>query len=205
MDPSKEPQEPKKENNPKYKTRLCRHFLRTGNCLRGETCQFAHGEADLRKPASGGPAPNPHAGTGVQGYPRRPHVGPNANNLKTKLCKYFMKDGNCRYGSTCHHAHGQMELRQPGAPFPFPGFGQFNMMMNPMMGMNMMGFPMNTPYMMPPNQGMADMNNYPNPENQIVDQFMGLSLNNPPKTKDDDKNGGDKKEIGDDKDKNEQK
>lgn len=151
-------EEQKKETNPKYKTKLCRHFLRTGTCLRGDTCQFAHGEQELQKGA-GGAAPNPR--------PRYDHRnnyskgGPNQYNFKTKLCKYFMKDGNCRYGSLCHHAHGQMELRQPGVPF-FPGqFSQFGMV-NPMMGMGMMPFPamgmngMNSPYMMP-NETMPDI------------------------------------------------
>lgn len=35
--------------HPKYKTQMCRHFMR-GHCLRGASCGFAHGVHDLRLP-----------------------------------------------------------------------------------------------------------------------------------------------------------
>ena len=31
-----------------YKTRLCRHFLQSAKCAYGASCNFAHGEAELR-------------------------------------------------------------------------------------------------------------------------------------------------------------
>mmetsp|Transcript_14919 Transcript_14919/g.48717 ORF Transcript_14919/g.48717 Transcript_14919/m.48717 type:complete len:203 (-) Transcript_14919:251-859(-) len=33
----------------RYKTRMCRHMARSGRCPRGDTCCFAHSEAELRK------------------------------------------------------------------------------------------------------------------------------------------------------------
>ena len=46
-----ESSERKKEaKHPRYKTRLCRHWLRLGECERGTLCNFAHGLVELRKP-----------------------------------------------------------------------------------------------------------------------------------------------------------
>eukprot|EP00930_Biecheleria_cincta_P102819 TRINITY_DN9464_c0_g2_i1.p1 TRINITY_DN9464_c0_g2~~TRINITY_DN9464_c0_g2_i1.p1 ORF type:complete len:588 (-),score=118.92 TRINITY_DN9464_c0_g2_i1:117-1799(-) len=33
-----------------YKTTLCRHYSNTGFCSRGDTCNFAHGEEELKQP-----------------------------------------------------------------------------------------------------------------------------------------------------------
>ena len=33
----------------KYKTKLCRHWLRLGTCNLGDKCNFAHGLYELRK------------------------------------------------------------------------------------------------------------------------------------------------------------
>ncbi|CAA2954566.1 zinc finger CCCH domain-containing protein 14-like [Olea europaea var. sylvestris] len=59
---------------------------------------FAGGPA---KPA-GGPAKQ----TGGPAAPR--------SNYKTKICENFSK-GSCTFGDRCHFAHGEAELRQPGA------------------------------------------------------------------------------------------
>ena len=33
----------------KYKTRMCRNYMRTGKCKYGRMCQFAHGNVELQK------------------------------------------------------------------------------------------------------------------------------------------------------------
>ena len=38
--------------------------------------------------------------------------GTNAQNYKIVKCKYFEKEGMCRYGSLCTFAHGNAELRK---------------------------------------------------------------------------------------------
>ena len=37
--------------HPCYRTRICRHYL-AGRCDRGDACNFAHGESQLRKTSS---------------------------------------------------------------------------------------------------------------------------------------------------------
>ena len=65
------------------------------------------------------------------------------NNYKTQSCKFFDKDGQCKFGKNCSFAHGGHELRNPydnlpagssllpnpapmpGAPFMMPGQPDF--------------------------------------------------------------------------------
>ena len=35
------------------------------------------------------------------------------NNFKTQRCKFFDKEGKCKYGKNCSFAHGDNELRKP--------------------------------------------------------------------------------------------
>ena len=35
------------------------------------------------------------------------------NNFKTQLCKFFEKEGKCKFGKNCQFAHGESELRKP--------------------------------------------------------------------------------------------
>lgn len=37
--------------------------------------------------------------------------GPNLQNYKIVKCKYWEKDGTCRYGTLCTFAHGDTEVR----------------------------------------------------------------------------------------------
>ena len=32
-----------------YKTQICKHFMQTGHCAKGEACHFAHGDSELRR------------------------------------------------------------------------------------------------------------------------------------------------------------
>jgi len=63
-------------------TRMCK-FAETGRCRRGQACNFAHSEADLR---------------------------PQPDLYSTRLCAQFSA-GGCRYGRRCRFAHGEAELR----------------------------------------------------------------------------------------------
>ena len=97
-------------NNPaKYKTMLCKHFSSSKGCSFGTECQFAHGTKDLRNPT----------GNSMMFMNQNPLMtppaikkGPNAQNYKIVKCKYFEKEGMCRYGSLCTFAHGNAELRK---------------------------------------------------------------------------------------------
>ena len=42
------------EENPLYKTQLCRHWMQAGQCRFGPACSFAHGSSDLRPFAGSG-------------------------------------------------------------------------------------------------------------------------------------------------------
>lgn len=173
--------EPKKPNS-KYKTQLCRHFMKLGRCNFGDKCQFAHGQEELKIIPGMNINPQPY-------IPKRMPSDAMRDNHKTELCKYFSNDGHCRYGSGCNYAHGQAELRPKGMNMQGPN------MMNPMaMGMGM-NYPMNMGMGMYPNGnfmmnpmamnmgmnmgGMPQMNMGGQPENQqqFLNQFMGMNLN----------------------------
>ena len=40
------------------------------------------------------------------------------NNFKTQKCKYYMQEGQCRFGKNCTYAHGLDELRLPYDALP---------------------------------------------------------------------------------------
>ena len=40
------------------------------------------------------------------------------NNVKTQLCRFWQKDGKCKYGKNCSYAHGDFELRKPYHALP---------------------------------------------------------------------------------------
>lgn len=159
-------------NNPaKYKTMLCKHFSSPKGCSFGEKCQFAHGMAELR--SQGGN--NPMMGQMRQQQKR----GPNPQNYKIVKCKYFEKDGTCRYGTLCSFAHGDAELRKKSDNIMMQGE-----MMDPMQlyMQNMKNPYIGTPFdpsfmmpgMMPPmgNEGMMDM---------LMGMPMGPNMGNMPK------------------------
>lgn len=39
------------------------------------------------------------------------------NNLKTKMCRDFEKNGSCRFGANCHYAHNKDEIRKSPCMF----------------------------------------------------------------------------------------
>lgn len=95
--------------------------------------------------------------------------GPNLQNYKIVKCKYWEKDGTCRYGTLCTFAHGDTEMRtktdnlllnQGQMGFYDPGMQMMPGMMPPMQGGQMdPNFAMMNPYMMgfDPNLMMGGM------------------------------------------------
>lgn len=73
-------QTPPMVSSNRYKTELCRGFQETGSCKYGSKCQFAHGEAELKR---------------LYRHPK----------YKTEPCRTFYNFGYCPYGSRCHFIH----------------------------------------------------------------------------------------------------
>eukprot|EP00092_Neocalanus_flemingeri_P016244 GFUD01017587.1.p1 GENE.GFUD01017587.1~~GFUD01017587.1.p1 ORF type:complete len:378 (+),score=118.98 GFUD01017587.1:187-1320(+) len=65
------------------KTVLCKNWAAEGSCSYGDTCNFAHGEEQIRD---------------------------SKQLYKTKMCKQFAEDKFCKNGDECHFAHGQDQL-----------------------------------------------------------------------------------------------
>jgi hypothetical protein len=76
----------------RYKTRLCKNYAQNGHCVHGNTCQFAHGNTELRSNAWIGNRSD-------------------SSRYKTTLCRNFMNEGKCPYEAVCQFAHGVGELR----------------------------------------------------------------------------------------------
>lgn len=93
------PQTTMHTNPAKYKTMLCKHFTSQKGCSFGDKCQFAHGLQELRN--AGGV--NPMSQQFLK-FPQ-PKRGPNPQNYKIVKCKYYERDGTCRYGTLCSFAH----------------------------------------------------------------------------------------------------
>jgi hypothetical protein len=55
-------------------------------------------------PMGGGMGPGPMGG-GPMGGPKG-GPGDKGAHFRTRLCEQFMKEGQCRYGTTCTFAHG---------------------------------------------------------------------------------------------------
>ncbi|ORZ22231.1 hypothetical protein BCR42DRAFT_319557, partial [Absidia repens] len=63
-----------------YKTEYCRNWIELGECRYGKKCQYAHGEAELRK---------------VTRHSR----------YKTQICRAYHTEGACLYGNRCTFIH----------------------------------------------------------------------------------------------------
>lgn len=127
------PPEARGENDPKYKTTLCRFWQETGYCHQAGRCSFAHGLKDLR---SFGGQPKTQDPQNPQNYPElyacthktSPHVPaafrssglhclrfhtpslPSLRRFKTRNCTRWAA-GYCERGDNCAFAHGTKELR----------------------------------------------------------------------------------------------
>jgi hypothetical protein len=117
--------------------------------------------------------------------------GPTPQNYKLVKCKFWEKDGTCRYGSLCTFAHGDTEVRQKTDNFGYQMGGQQQMgnfdysgmgfdpnmmmqmgMMNPYMGYDMTG--MQNPQMMNFPEGFD-----PNMMSQMNPMMMNPMMMNP--------------------------
>ncbi|KAK3235998.1 hypothetical protein CYMTET_53837 [Cymbomonas tetramitiformis] len=78
------------------KTKLCTKFMATGACPYGMSCNFAHGEADLRQ----------------SNHITDPDV---LAARKQRLCNKHSTPQGCPYGDRCNFAHGAHELVTTGA------------------------------------------------------------------------------------------
>ena len=74
----------------RIKTKLCHAWVSSGgSCARGDACDYAHGNAELR----------------VIPVTRNPRY-------RTKLCSNWLASGECGHADQCMFAHGVSELRQ---------------------------------------------------------------------------------------------
>jgi hypothetical protein len=104
-------------NDNTYKKNLCSFYLK-GNCTKGKSCTFAHGDNDIQdiKKTHNNTKTKIctkwEKGTCTFGENCRFAHGDNdiQDNKKTQICNNWEK-GTCKYGETCHFAHGDEELR----------------------------------------------------------------------------------------------
>ena len=139
---------------------LCKHFSSSKGCSFGDKCNFAHGVDDIR--STNGVSPQQSLSQSNQNK-----KGLNAQNYKIVKCKYFEKDGSCRYGSLCTFAHGDEDLRTKSDNIIATQAQMNNQMFSPMaMGMNnpmFMNMKMQqNPYLVDPQMMMMGMTADPN-------------------------------------------
>jgi hypothetical protein len=72
--------------DPKYKTELCKSWLKTNLCVYGNKCRFAHGSSELFSKYE------------------------STTRYKQKNCKSFEDNGFCMYGSRCNFRHSEIKL-----------------------------------------------------------------------------------------------
>ncbi|PAV83260.1 hypothetical protein WR25_19811 [Diploscapter pachys] len=70
-----------------YKTVLCRRYMNESHCALGDSCNFAHGVADMRMPMPGK-------------FARRSGLP-----FKSVICTDFSRTGYCQFGFTCGYIH----------------------------------------------------------------------------------------------------
>ena len=93
--------------NARYKTEMCRHFKRTGYCPLEKTCQFAHGNHELRRWTD--PLPEKFDDKSL---------GAVHSNYKTSACRNFHETGQCKFGASCSFFHFPSEQRKLTDPLP---------------------------------------------------------------------------------------
>ncbi|KAK4257374.1 hypothetical protein QN277_006969 [Acacia crassicarpa] len=84
-----------------FKTRLCAKF-RMGTCRNGESCNFAHGNEDMRQPP-----PNWPELVGLRDEERSSGNWDDDQKIihKMKLCKKYYNGEECPYGERCNFLH----------------------------------------------------------------------------------------------------
>lgn len=119
-----------------YKSKMCNEFVRYGTCKFGNTCHYAHSEAERRKPPcifkdtcknKNTTCPYDHSDglvlpkvtPAIEVRPPPVQVQPLTKEVsmqhhyKSKMCKNFITTGHCPYGDKCCFAHLESELRRP--------------------------------------------------------------------------------------------
>lgn len=76
------------QNDPKYKTELCKTWSESGFCAYGNKCRFAHGKHELFDKVI------------------------NCKKYKQKECMSFFKTSYCCYGSRCHFRHQERKISE---------------------------------------------------------------------------------------------
>ena len=76
-----------KQNDPKYKTELCKSWLETNFCKYANKCRFAHGKQELYQKDT------------IEG------------KYKIKPCYSYNYYGYCMYGTRCNFIHDQRRLQ----------------------------------------------------------------------------------------------
>jgi len=76
------------QQDPKYKTEMCKSWSETGFCAYGNKCRFAHGKQELFDKVVA------------------------CKKYKQKDCLSFFKNKYCCYGSRCHFRHEERRLNQ---------------------------------------------------------------------------------------------
>ncbi|KAH7714496.1 hypothetical protein AAVH_18151 [Aphelenchoides avenae] len=88
----------------RFKTDLCNGYTENGVCAYNEKCQFAHGVAELRRPASFDPL------------------------YKREKCNEFYKNERCSFGALCEYLHNetpeQLDAVRSGASLSEAGIGK---------------------------------------------------------------------------------
>jgi hypothetical protein len=79
--------EKERQNDPKYKTELCKSWMDTNFCVYGNKCRFAHGRHELSCKTI------------------------NQNKYKQKSCQNFAEQGHCIYGTRCNFIHDERRFK----------------------------------------------------------------------------------------------
>ncbi|KAM7262465.1 hypothetical protein ACFE04_000148 [Oxalis oulophora] len=88
-----------------FKTRLCLKFMQ-GLCRNGDACNFAHGDADLRRPPTNWKELVGPAGGSREENDKQDHWEEDQRIiLRMKLCKKFCSGEGCPFGERCNFIH----------------------------------------------------------------------------------------------------
>ncbi|XP_062149358.1 zinc finger CCCH domain-containing protein 39 isoform X1 [Alnus glutinosa] len=118
-----------------HRLKLCKKFYNGEECPYGDRCNFLHEDPGKFRDDSGRFRESSAISIGTTGSSLVHGSGSNLSDcnkplnngsdasrvpmkpyLKTKICNSWER-GQCHYGDKCHFAHGQAELRAPGAHF----------------------------------------------------------------------------------------